>query len=44
MRRSEREESIQDGKVELREDVEWEKIWGRRTVGDVIPPALEGLG
>jgi hypothetical protein len=40
----EREESIRGGEVELREDVEWEKIWGRRTEGDVIPPALEGLG
>ncbi|KAN0114252.1 hypothetical protein V8E52_006902 [Russula decolorans] len=40
----EREESIQGGKVELREDMEWEKIWGRRTESDVIPPALEGLG
>lgn len=41
---SEREESIQGGKVELREDMEWEKIWGRRTESDVIPPALVGLG
>ncbi|KAF8495724.1 hypothetical protein F5888DRAFT_1615424 [Russula emetica] len=46
MRRTsdQREESIQGGEVELKEDVEWEKIWGRRTEGDVIPPALEGLG
>jgi hypothetical protein len=45
MRRTgEKEEGIQGGEVELREDVEWEKIWGRRTEGDVIPPALEGLG
>ena len=41
---SEREESIQGGKVELREDMEWEKMWGRRTDSDVIPPELEGLG
>ena len=40
----EREESIQGGKDELREDMEWERIWGRRTERDVIPPALEGLG
>ena len=49
MRRAgEREEgnnNSQGGGVELTEDVEWEKIWGRRTEGDnVIPPALEGLG
>jgi hypothetical protein len=35
---------IQGGEVELTGEVEWEKIWGRRTEGDVIPPALEGLG
>jgi hypothetical protein len=40
----EREGGIQSGKVELTEDVEWEKIWGRHTERDAIPPALEGLG
>jgi hypothetical protein len=45
MRRTgEREESIQGGEVELTEEVEWEKMWGRRIEGDVIPPALKGLG
>ena len=45
MRRTgEREESIQGGEVELTEKVEWEKMWGRRTEGDVLPPALKGLG
>ena len=45
MRRTgEREESVQGGEVELTEEVEWEKVWGRRTEGDVIPPALKGLG
>jgi hypothetical protein len=45
MRRTgEREESIQGGEVELTEGVEWEKMWGRRTEGDVLPPALKGLG
>ncbi len=44
MRRTgEREERIQGGQVELTEDVEWEKIWARRTQGNVMPPALEGL-
>ena len=33
----------QGGELELTEDVEWEKMWGRRTEGEVIP-ALEGLG
>jgi len=45
MRRTgEREESIQGGEVELTEDVEWEKIWARRTERNALPPALEGLG
>ena len=45
MRRTgEREESIQGGEVELTEEVEWEKMWGRHTEGDVLPPALKGLG
>jgi hypothetical protein len=42
MRRT--DEGTQGGEVELTEDMEWEKVWGRRAEGDVVPPALEGLG
>lgn len=41
----EKEDNNQGGEVDLMEDVEWEKIWGRCNEGNnVIPPALEGLG
>jgi hypothetical protein len=44
--REEFEERIQGGEVKLKlteGGVEWERIWGRRTGGNAVPPALEEL-
>jgi hypothetical protein len=37
------EERVQGGDVELKEDVEWERVWRPRRGSNVLPSALEGL-